>query len=349
MIFGKHINRYYVRFAPAFLIGLAALIAVDWFQMIIPNLYQMVINGINEGYVIKDGVQYAFDMNFLLDHICMPLVGVILCLVVGRFTWRVCFMGAAIGMEADLRNRMFSHCKDLSREYYQVNKVGNLMSLYTNDLDTIQECYGWGIMECCDAAFLGGLAIVKMWNMNPLLTCFAMIPMALLLCSSIIVGNFMSAKWEKRQEAFSNLSDFAQESFSGIAVIKAFVKEGKELWSFKKLSKENEDANIDFTRSSVLFRILVMLFVESVICVVLGYGGFLVWKGVFNAGQLMEFIGYFNAIIWPIMAISDLIDMTSRGRASLKRVSELLDAKQDVVDREGVADLENIKGDRRRY
>ena len=345
MIFGKHINRYYLRFAPAFLIGLAALIAVDWFQMIIPNLYQMVINGINEGYVIKDGVQYAFDMDFLLDHICMPLVGVILCLVVGRFTWRVCFMGAAIGMEADLRNRMFSHCKDLSREYYQVNKVGNLMSLYTNDLDTIQECYGWGIMECCDAAFLGGLAIVKMWNMNPMLTCFAMIPMALLLCSSIIVGNFMSAKWEKRQEAFSNLSDFAQESFSGIAVIKAFVKEGKELWSFKKLSKENEDANIDFTRSSVLFRILVMLFVESVICVVLGYGGFLVWKGVFNAGQLMEFIGYFNAIIWPIMAISDLIDMTSRGRASLKRVSELLDAKQDVVDREGVADLENIKGD----
>ena len=345
MIFGKHINRYYLRFAPAFLIGLAALIAVDWFQMIIPNLYQMVINGINEGYVIKDGVQYSFDMDFLLDHICMPLVGVILCLVVGRFTWRVCFMGAAIGMEADLRNRMFSHCKDLSREYYQVNKVGNLMSLYTNDLDTIQECYGWGIMECCDAAFLGGLAIFKMWNMNPMLTCFAMIPMVLLLGSSIIVGNFMSAKWEKRQEAFSNLSDFAQESFSGIAVIKAFVKEGKELWSFKKLSKENEDANIDFTRSSVLFRILVMLFVESVICVVLGYGGFLVWKGVFNAGQLMEFIGYFNAIIWPIMAISDLIDMTSRGRASLKRVSELLDAKQDVVDREGVADLENIKGD----
>ena len=345
MIFGKHINRYYLRFAPAFLIGLAALIAVDWFQMIIPNLYQMVINGINEGYVIKDGVQYAFDMDFLLDHICMPLVGVILCLVVGRFTWRVCFMGAAIGMEADLRNRMFSHCKDLSREYYQVNKVGNLMSLYTNDLDTIQECYGWGIMECCDAAFLGGLAIFKMWNMNPMLTCFAMIPMVLLLGSSIIVGNFMSAKWEKRQEAFSNLSDFAQESFSGIAVIKAFVKEGKELWSFKKLSKENEEANIDFTRSSVLFRILVMLFVESVICVVLGYGGFLVWKGVFNAGQLMEFIGYFNAIIWPIMAISDLIDMTSRGRASLKRVSELLDAKQDVVDREGVADLENIKGD----
>ena len=155
----------------------------------------------------------------------------------------------------------------------------------------------------------------------------------------------MSDKWERRQEAFSNLSDFAQESFSGIAVIKAFVKEGKELWAFKKLSKENEDANIAFTKASVLFRILVMTFVESVICIILGYGGYLVWNGTFNAGQLMEFIGYFNAIIWPIMAVADLIDMTSRGRASVKRISELLDAKQDVIDREDVKPLKNIRGD----
>ena len=117
-----------------------------------------------------------------------------------------------------------------------------------------------------------------MWRMNPLLTGFALIPMACLLCASIVVGKSMSDKWERRQEAFSNLSDFAQESFSGIAVIKAFVKEGKELWAFKKLSKENEDANIAFTKASVLFRILVMTFVESVICIILGYGGYLVWK-----------------------------------------------------------------------
>lgn len=73
-------------------------------------------------------------------------------------------------------------------------------------------------------------------------------------------------------------------------------------------------------------RILVTTFVESVICVILGYGGYLVYKGQFNAGQLMEFIGYFNAVVWPIMAVADLIDMTSRGKASLKRISELLDA-----------------------
>ncbi len=344
MIFGKHINRYYLRFLPLIILGLGALVVVDYLQLIIPNLYQMVINGMNTGVVEYNGVETAFDMAFLLDHICMPLLGIIACMVFGRFLWRVCFMGSAIFMETDMRNRMFSHCKELSREYYQVNKVGNLMSLFTNDLDNLQECYGWGIMECCDALFLGGLAIFKMWTMDPLLTLLCLIPMAFLMASSILVGKYMSAKWEKRQEAFSNLSDFAQESYSGIAVIKAFVKEGKELWAFSKLNKDNEEANITFTRASVLFRILVTAFVESVICVILGYGGYLVYQGAFNPGQLMEFIGYFDAIIWPIMAVADLIDMTSRGTASLKRVSELLDAKVDVVDRPNVKSMPEVKG-----
>ena len=345
MIFGKHINRYYLRFAPLLLMGLAALVAVDYLQLIIPNLYQMVINGINNGYVLLDGVKTAFSVPFLVERICIPMLTVILLIVFGRFLWRVCFFGAGIRAEEDLRNRMFSHCKDLSQEFYHQNNVGNLMSLFTNDLDTFQECYSWGIMEFFDALFLGALAISKMWAMDSLLTGLALIPMAFLMAASIVVNNYMTKKWDARQEAFSRLSDFAQESFSGIAVIKAFVKEGKELWAFKQLSKENENANIAFTKASVLFRILVMSFVESVICIILGYGGYLVYTGSFNAGELMEFIGYFNAIIWPIMAVADLIDMTSRGRASVKRISKLLDTKQDVVDRPDVKSLETIRGD----
>jgi len=219
------------------------------------------------------------------------------------------------------------------------------MSLFTNDLDTIQECIGWGFLMFFDATFLGVLAIIKMWNMDQTLTILSLIPMLFLMGASGVVGNWMTKKWDIRQAAFSKLSDFSQESFSGIAVIKAFVKEAKELMAFKKLNVENEDANIDYTKSSVLLRILVTLFIESVICVILGYGGYLVYKGTFNAGQLVEFLGYFNAIVWPIMAVAELIDMTSRGKASLKRIGELLDAKQDVADREDVKPLKNIKGD----
>lgn len=345
MVFGKHINRYYLRFAPMLLLGLAALVAVDYLQLIIPNMYQMVINGMNEGSVLVDGERIPFDMAFLLDRICMPMVFIILAMVLGRFLWRVCFFGAGIRVEEELRNRMFSHAKELSREFYQVNKVGNLMSLFTNDLDTVQDCFGWGLMMFLDALLLGVLAVIKMLQMDPLLTALSMIPMVFLLGASTVVGQYMMKKWDIRQEAFSKLSDFAQESFSGIAVIKAFVKEAKELWAFKKLNIENEKANIDHTQASVLLRILVTMFVESVICIILGYGGYLVYKGQFNAGQLVEFIGYFNAVVWPIMAVSELIDMSSRGKASLARISELLDAEVTVKDKPGVTELTNVRGD----
>ena len=345
MIFGKHINRYYLKYSWLLLLGLAALVMVDYMQLEIPELYQAIVNGMNRGFVEVDGAAVAFDMDFLLDRICMPMVKIILSMVFGRFAWRVCFFGAAIRVEKDLRDRMFDNCRRLSREYYQVNKVGNLMSLFTNDLDTVQECYGWGIMMFCDALLLGVLAVVKMWRMDSLLTILTMIPMAFLLACATIVGKRLTDQWEYRQECFSQLSDFTQESFSGIAVIKAFVKESKELLAFRKLNDENEVANIDFTKTSVLFRILVMMFVESVICVILGYGGYLVYQGKFNAGQMVEFIGYFTTVVWPIMAVSELIDMTSRGKASLQRIGELLDAKPTVVDREGVRDLQNVRGD----
>ena len=344
MIFGKHINRYYFRYAHWLIMGLLALVTVDSMQLVIPKLYRTLINGMNSGMVEVNGATVPFTMDVLLDNICMPMVGVILAMVICRFLWRVCFFGTAIRVEAQLRNRMFDHARKLSREYYQVNKVGDLMSLFTNDLDTVQECFGWGVMMFFDALLLGLLAIVEMWKMDRMLTGLALIPMACLMASSVVLGNYLSKKWDIRQEAFSKLSDFSQESFSGIAVIKAFVKESKELMAFRKLNKDNEKANLDFTTAAVLMRIMVMLFVESVICVILGYGGYLVYQGRFNAGQLVEFIGYFTAIVWPIMAVAELIDMASRGKASLARISEQLDAKCDVVDQPGVGELKDVKG-----
>ena len=344
MIFGKYINRYYWKNAPVLLLGLAALVMVDYVQLVIPELYRMLINGINTGSVLVKGTAVPFTKQILMDEICLPMIGIIAAMVVGRFLWRICFFGAAIRVETDLRDRMFDHSKELSQNYYQINKVGNLMSLYTNDLDTIQECFGDGVLMFCDALFLGLLALYKMWNMDRRLTLLALFPALLMFVIGSLMGKVMTKKWEERQQAFSDLSDFAQENFSGIAVIKAFVKEFKELLAFRKLNKENEKINVLYTKISTLLQILVTFFVESVICIILGYGGYLVYCGQFNAGQLVEYIGYFTAIVWPVMAISMLIEKTSRGKASLNRISELLDAPIDVVDRPGAKTLENARG-----
>ncbi|MGM9637457.1 MAG: ABC transporter ATP-binding protein [Eubacteriales bacterium] len=346
MLFGKHINRYYIKYAPALIFGLLALIMVDYFQLLVPELYKTVINGINEGEVALNGVIYPFDMAFLLDKVCLPMIAVVVVMVVGRFTWRICFFGSALRVETDLRMRMFDHCKDLSVQYYQVNKVGNLMSLFTNDLETVQDCFGSGVMMFFDALLLGTLALIKMARMHLLLTVLSLLPMLILFAIGTVVGKTMRKRWEVRQEAFSGLSDFSQESFSGIAVIKAFVKETAELMAFRKLNRDNEKANVNYTKISTLLNILVTLFVETVVCVILGYGGYLVYEGIFNAGEIVEFIGYFTAIVWPITAVSQLIEMKSRGKASLNRISELLDAKSDVVDRPYVRrDVESVKGD----
>ena len=345
MIFGRHINRYYLRYLHFLLIGLASLIAVDYLQLIVPNLYQMVVNGLNQGWVLVDGVEVPFDMSFVLNKICMPMLIIIFSMVAGRFLWRVMFLGTAHMVDEDLRNRMFDNARHLSQNYYQVHKVGSLMSLFTNDLESVLESFAWGFMMFFDALFLSGLALSKMFRMSWQLTALSLIPTALLLASATVVGRYMMKKWDIRQEAYARLSDFSQESFSGIAVIKAFVKEAKELMAFRKLNVENEVANINHTKAAVLLRVLVMLFVESVVCIILGYGGYLVWKGTFNAGELVEFIGYFTAVIWPVMAVSELIDMTSRGRASLKRIGELLDAKPDVVDAPGAKPMGQIRGE----
>ena len=345
MIFGKHVNRYYLRHAPALLLGVITLIVIDYIQLLIPNLYKMVVNGINYGVVeMETGEILAFDMDFLLDKICLPLIFIILAMVFGRFLWRICFFGAAVKTTTDLRRRMFDHCKDLSQQYYQVNKVGSLMSLFTNDLETVHESFAWGILMLCDALFLGMLAAFKMFGMDKWLTILSLIPMIFLFAIGMILDKYMTIKWDERQASFSRLSDFSQESFAGIAVIKAFVKEGKELSAFRKLNKENEKVNVAYVRLSVALNISVTLFVESVVCVILGYGGYLVYTKAFNAGELIEFIGYFTTIVWPIMAVSELISIGSRGKASVKRISELLDAKVDVTDREGAVDPGELRG-----
>lgn len=344
MVFGKHINKYYIKYGLWLLLGIVALVAVDYFSLLIPELYRMVINGVKNGEVATANGVVPFTLDFVFTNICVPMFIVVVAMVAGRFLWRICFFGSAIKVERDLRRSMFDHAKNLSVSYYQRNKVGNLMALFTNDIETVQDCFGSGVLMAADAILLGSMCLYKMFMMDVWLTLLSLIPVGLMFAVGVVVGHYMEAKWDERQKAFSDLSDFAQESFSGIAVVKAFVKEFKELSAFKRLNKNNEKANVDFVKASALLNTLVTLFVESVVCIIIGYGGYLVYKGKFDAGELMEFIGYFTSIIWPVMSVTELIEMGSRGRASLKRIGEMLDAFSEVADKPTATDVDGVQG-----
>ena len=345
MIFGKHINRYYLRYSPLIILGLLALFFVDYVHLEVPKLYGLIINGMNSdtGTVVLNGVERTFDINFILDEICLPMIIIIIITLISRFLWRVCLFDAGILMETHLRGRMFKHAEDLSQQYYQTNKVGTIMSYFTNDIQTVYNCFTNGIVMLFDAVIMCTLSIYRMITLHPILTLFSLIPICIFFCCSLVVKKYMSIKWRKRQEAFSNLSDHAQETFAGIAVIKAYVKEGYELLRFKKLCKDSEEMNVNYVKLSQLLTVLLLLFAESITCIIIGYGGYLVHENVLNAGQLVEFIGYFTSIIWPVTAIGELINLNSQGKASLERIGKFLDTKPDVVDVNATENID-IKG-----
>ena len=328
MIFGKHINKYYLKFAHFFLLGIIALLVIDYIQLEIPEIIGVVI----------DGLEFkTLDYEQLISAIIkLGIIGVLMC--IGRFTWRYCIFGTSIKIETCIRDDMFKHAETLSQNYYSKNKTGAQMALYTNDLQTVRMAFGPGIVMLADAVFLGIIAYVKMLKLDVTLAFLSLIPMLLIVVVGAIVSKFLNKKWEERQKAYGDLSDFVQENFSGISVIKAFVKETKELRQFLKYNKENVDKNVNFVKLSVLFDILLGTTISVTMAVIVGFGGYLVYQnkmlgvGDFSIGQLTEYLAYFESIIWPMMAIGQLISMKSQAGASLKRINELLDEKSEVND-----------------
>ncbi|MGD9605096.1 MAG: ABC transporter ATP-binding protein [Bacilli bacterium] len=339
MLFGKNINRYYGKYSLYFLMGIAALIAVDVYQLNIPNIIGLIIDGLRYETLTK--VQLTGFMQEL-----MIIVGV---MFVGRFLWRICIFGNGIRIETDLRKRMFAHSLKLSQNYFQHNKTGALMALYTNDLQTVRASFGQGTVMLIDAIFLGFLAFTKMWKMDITLTLISSIPLLILALCGRIIGKYMSKKFAARQKAFANMSDFTQESFSGISVVKAFVKEGKELLAFGKINKDNYDRNLEFVKAGVLLQTLIGALIASIIVIIMGYGGYLVYQSqmnqtlAFTVGDLTKYISYFGTLTWPMMAIAQLINLRSQAQASLKRIDGLLNEQVDIKD-ENLVELDDIKG-----
>ena len=218
------------------------------------------------------------------------------------------------------------------------------MALYTNDLQTIRQTFGSGIMMMVDALFLGTLAFVKMVNIDFVLTIISCIPLVVMVLFSSMVGRIMRKKFEKRQKAYAELTDFTQENFTGITVVKAFVKELKEIDRFAKINKKNKKRNIEFVKFSMLLNIAISILLNSIILVIILFSGYKASRGQnFSIGDYTRFIAYFNTLTWPMMAIGQLINIRSQGKASLNRINALLDYPVEIHD-EDVVDVE-IKGE----
>ncbi len=345
MIFSKTLNKYYLKYLHFFLLGAAALIAVDLAQLEIPLIARDLINTLEQ--MLDTG---ETSTAFLVD-IVRTLLFLTVFIVIGRFFWRFGIIGASRRIDYDLRNEMFAHCTKLSNNFYAERKVGGLMAHFTNDLEAVRRSIGPGLIMMVDAAFLGILVFWRMFSLEPRMTALLVFPLVIIAVIGMVLGTKMRLRFREAQKAFENLSDFTNESFSGISVVKAFVKERTEIREFLKSNKNAKDKNVRFVRIATIMEMAVRVIVSLVIVIIIGYGAHLVqstshlpFEERFTLGDLVAFIQYFMMLIWPMMALSRIIHVRSQGKASLERIEAILHAPIDVEDDENVRDIDAIKG-----
>ena len=332
MVFGKYVNKFYKKYFWHFFFGILTVIFVDYIQLFIPAITGRIIDSITNGGISEGNWQFLIE-----QIIYIALVG--LGMFVGRFLWRICIFGEAVLVQSDLRFDMFEKTEKLSQRCYKVNKTGAILSYFSNDLETIEESFGFGIVQMIDGVFLLVMSLVKMFKLQGVLTLLLLIPVVLLGLCAFFVDKLMEKKYEKRQKAFEDMSDYAQENFTGIRVIKAFVKERKELKQFAKEAKKNKDTNIEYVKVSSLLEVLFNALIYVIFGIILLGGSYLVYLNIksggvegITIGSLIEFIGYADTLIWPIFALAGTINLIARARTSLKRISNLLDEKVEIVD-----------------
>lgn len=348
MLFGKYINKYYLKFSWLFLIGLIGLVAVDVFQLFIPEYLGKLVDMFDGGAIDKAA----------LKEIILGVYGGCYRDVLWKNHVATLHFNASQRIEAGLRHTMFLKSERLSQRYYHENKVGTVMAWFTTDLETIEEFFGWGSVMLVDALFLSVLALYKMFSLDWALSCLLLIPLALIVVWGMLVEKFMALKWEQRQNEFDKLYDFSQESFTGIRVIKAFVKETQQLHAFAKIAKRNKDANIELVKVSVIFDAIIEIIIAAIMALILGLGGYFVYRYVtgtpvfvfghevdMTAGGLITFVGYFDTLVWPMIALGQVVTMRSRSKASLKRITNFLDQEEEIRNVENAYVLENVKGE----
>ena len=346
MIFGKNVNKYYLKYFLFFFLGLVALVVINWVQLKIPKICGVILDGIDGA--AKLDPDSLFNNPERINQLMIQLGCIAGIMFIGRFAWRYCIFGVAARIEADMRDEMFQKSLNLSNAYYKRHKTGALMALFTNDIQVIKQTFGMGTVMAIDAIFLGGFALYIMIKLNWILSLFSVIPMIFVAGITGVVSRVIKQKFKERQEAYEELSDFTQENFSGISVVKAFVKEIHEVRHFDKINEKNREKTLHHVKYSTILNVCIGAAISSIFAILFGGCAYFVVNGFmgeeFTVGMMWEFIGYFDHVIWPFMALASLINMRAQAKASLNRIDEFMDEKIDIVD-EKIVETEPIVGE----
>ncbi|MDR2048476.1 MAG: ABC transporter ATP-binding protein/permease [Treponema sp.] len=318
-----YLKKYRVRYT----LGFFCLVAVDAAQVIIPQYIRGAVDLITQG---------NFEWLSVV-RLCAAMLVTMLFIASGRFLWRNFIHGSSRRIEAELREDLFAHLLAMSYDFYQKNKIGDLMARAINDVGAIRNALGWGLVALVDGTIMAASILVIIFIQDAKTAAMAVLPLPFVTLAMFLFGRAMGKKFHRAQETYSAMSDTVQETFAGIRVIKSFVKES---WFVKKFGKANDDyrdANMDLVKLYGGFFPFISFLAGLTTLILLFTGGRRVVLGYLSPGALVALFSYLQMLIWPLMGAGFMINMIQRGAAAMARINEVFRTEPGIKNLAGAS------------
>lgn len=304
-------------------LGVLMLALVDYYNLIIPQLTGQITDGLSAKTLNFDGVMGLISSFFVM----------VVVVTLGRIIYRFCIFGTCRKVESEIRNDLFAKLETLSANFFNKSKTGDLMSNFTNDIEALRNAMGPAIVSSFDAVVMTLMTLYKMVSYVSLkLTLVTLIPMVLIAIGSLYFAKEEERRYFNKQKTFGKLSDFIQESFMGIRVIKAFVQEIKQDKQFEKENQKAYEANVAVSKLMAFFWPFLEFVIGISYVMTIVYGGYLAMVGDITLGRFVAFCQYTNMLIWPMLAFGDAINCFSQGLAASRRIKNIFDEVPQIKD-----------------
>lgn len=329
---GPIIRKYWVRY----LCGILILAAVDISQTIIPGITATVIDD------LSSFTATAHTLLVALLQISALVAGI----TVGRYFWRFLIWGSARYLEQEVRDNLFAKYLELSADFHDVHKTGDLMALVTNDLEAVRQSLGDGLLMISDFFIMTTFTLIAMLRFNRSLTLLALIPLALIALIVTRAGPLVFKLFKRVQDAFSALTDYVEEAMTGMRIIKVFTREKDAARGLRAKAMDVQRRDIRLIKVWGLAGPLIDFLGAISVLVLLWYGGILATRGTFTIGGLVAFNTYIGMLAWPMTALGQAINLFQRGQASAARINEILDQSSTIQELPDAAPIEGeLRGD----
>jgi ATP-binding cassette subfamily B protein len=320
----KTLLPYLKKYRWYYIFGVLALVATSGGQIIIPQFFRIAVDTILTGtFQLKDIIFLMFQM-----------IGVAVIIAAGRFGWRYFIHGASRKIETELRERLFNHLTELSASFFGRTKVGDLMARASNDMRAIRMSSGMALVAFIDGFFMTLAILIILFSSHPRVALLTIIPLPFVTLWILGLGKLIGERFKMVQEGFSRVSEAAQETFSGIRVIKSFVKEKFFLNKFREINEDYQRRNLSLVRIWGLFFPVVTFLSGLTTLILLRFGGERVILGRLSPGDFVAVLSYLEMLIWPMLGAGFTVNLIQRGAASLGRVNRILEEQPEIINPE---------------